>query len=552
MISTRVDRRPENDNYRLLALYIGAADNEGEKLLYRWHVGCSSEEFDLAIKEVEAVQNLNTRTIKEKTYHLVISFRPQDEVKLTEEVFRDIERTFAAALGFEEHQRHCGVHKNTANMHMHVAYNMIHPEKHTKLEPYRDYFKRDAACRELERKYGLVIDVPEQSAEQEAGSRKGPVRGNDKARIVESHTGQQSFDSYVLERAQALLEGFERAQSWRDFHQVCAGFGIVCELRGNGCVFRDRHGKHAAKGSRVDRRLAKASLEKRFGPYVSAGAEVFPEHERYAARPLQHGPNRHELYQEYLRCKAARKEALEAIEAESTARTSEIRKVWAHHRHKAETMSGLVTADRIELLKRTTQREQNAMKRLREEMQARRDAVRSQAPFWNWAGFLQARARDGDEMALAILRSRGEEVKPEAETAQRSPNPKLEGLAALRQRWREERQNTRKRYDLTTADKKGLLASSRMYQIISEDKLLRGASNAEGFTWTVDAKGTVLYRLPSGGLIRDDGKTITYSVHDPASKDLAVRLARLKFGREFSEVGNCLQRGRGVEKGVER
>ncbi|WP_235731728.1 relaxase/mobilization nuclease domain-containing protein [Fundidesulfovibrio putealis] len=44
-------------------------------------------------------------------------------------MFIAIEEEFAKTIGLSEHQRHCGVHKNTNNLHMHVAYNMIHPER---------------------------------------------------------------------------------------------------------------------------------------------------------------------------------------------------------------------------------------------------------------------------------------------------------------------------------------------------------------------------------------------------------------------------------------
>ena len=56
---------------------------------------------------------------KDKNWELI------DEAKLTPEAFKTIEQHFPAALGYAEHQRHCGVHKNTGNLHMHVAYNMI-------------------------------------------------------------------------------------------------------------------------------------------------------------------------------------------------------------------------------------------------------------------------------------------------------------------------------------------------------------------------------------------------------------------------------------------
>ena len=546
MISRKVDRKQENDNYRLLAFYVGAADHEEEKLLFRWHEGCASEEFDLAIREVEAVQDLNTRTTREKTYHMIVSFRPDDESKLTEEIFKDIERSFAEALGFEEHQRHCGVHKNTANVHMHVAYNMIHPGKFTRHEPYRDYDKRDQVCRELEKKYGLAIDVQEQEATEEKPGPRAPVRGNDKARTVEAHTGQQSFDSYLKERKQVLLEELGKIKLWRDFHKLCARFGLTFSLRGNGCIFKDKHGKHAAKASSVDRQFSKAAMEKRLGPFETAPEQTFEEKERYTAAPLQKGADRDGLYQEFQQRMEAKKIALAALAEEQKTREAQIRKTWAGHRHRAETMDGLIKKDRMDLLISASQREAAALKKFQGEIKARREEIRKQAPFWNWADFLQGKAREGDEMALAILRSRGEEVRPEGEAEKRPLNPKAEALKKMREFWKEDRRKTRGRYDLTSGDKKGLLASSRMYQIISEDKLLKGTSELDGFTWTVDTKGTVLFKLPSGGLIRDSGSEITYSVSDPVSRAAARRLAKLKFGRDVREAGNMFQRESGA------
>ncbi len=87
--SRHIPIQPENDNYRRLASYIADASHEGEKALMSWCAGCWSgdDEYQLAIHEVEAVQAMNTRSAKEKTYHLVISFRPEDEAKLTPAIF---------------------------------------------------------------------------------------------------------------------------------------------------------------------------------------------------------------------------------------------------------------------------------------------------------------------------------------------------------------------------------------------------------------------------------------------------------------------------------
>ena len=99
------------------------------------------------------------------------------------------------------------MHKNTANLHMHVAYNMIHPEKYTCHKEFRDFWIRDRVCRALEREFGLTVDngIEFNSSEQ------ARQRHNEKARLVEAHTGQQSFDSYAQEHREAVLRSLEAA-----------------------------------------------------------------------------------------------------------------------------------------------------------------------------------------------------------------------------------------------------------------------------------------------------------------------------------------------------
>lgn len=117
MIAKRIDHKPENDNYRALALYVAGIGDATDKVLTKWTAGCQMDDLYSALKEVEAVQAKNTRSRKNKTYHLMVSWRPEDEAKLTPEIFQAIEREFAAALGLAEHQRQAGVHQNTEHIH---------------------------------------------------------------------------------------------------------------------------------------------------------------------------------------------------------------------------------------------------------------------------------------------------------------------------------------------------------------------------------------------------------------------------------------------------
>ena len=212
----------------------------GEKCLLKWASGCwAGDDYELGIREVADTQALNTRTTKEKTYHLIVSFRPEDAPRLTPDDYRAIEERFAAALGLAEHQRHCGVHINTENVHMHVAYNLIHPEKLTRVEPWRDYVARDKLCRELEKEYGLVVDN---------GREKRPEKAlSSAAATVEAHSGRQSFEGYAQEQASEIVAGLDSLQTWEELHTLLAERGLVLQKRGAGLVIRNRHGKQMTR-----------------------------------------------------------------------------------------------------------------------------------------------------------------------------------------------------------------------------------------------------------------------------------------------------------------
>ncbi len=256
-------------------------------------------------------QVLNTRTSKEKTYHLIVSFRPEDEPKLTPAVFKEIEVELAKALGFEEHQRHCGVHKNTANLHMHLAYNMIHPERFTRHDPYRDYHTRDRVCREMEKRFGLAVDNRREQAKlrkdlqgfDSKACRSDRTPLGDGAATVEAHTGQESFERYAKDFRESILTslGAETA-NWQSLHQALARHGLVIKPHSNGLVIQDRHGKHRIKASSLDRSLAKGKLEKQFGRFQPADTAIdaVKSLDRYRASPLhRQSPEREKLFAEY-------------------------------------------------------------------------------------------------------------------------------------------------------------------------------------------------------------------------------------------------------------
>ncbi|NQY82679.1 MAG: relaxase/mobilization nuclease domain-containing protein [Alphaproteobacteria bacterium] len=218
--------------------------------------------------EIEATQEQNTRSRGAKTYHLIISF--QQGESLPQEELEKIEREFAAAMGFEEHQCIVAAHHNTENFHVHVAYNMIHPETLKIHHPQWDYYRRDRVCRAMEKQYGLAVDHGHDKWldwRDEGDKVKRPNKGSDRVRDMEAQRWEQSFESFVKEIKQPIMDGIEKASNWLEVHEAFAEQDLELKARGNGLVIGD--GTHHIKASTLDRSLSKARLEQRLGQFMA-------------------------------------------------------------------------------------------------------------------------------------------------------------------------------------------------------------------------------------------------------------------------------------------
>lgn len=387
MISKHIHCKAGNDNYKRLADYIAAAKytKKQEKLLHSWCSGCiDNEDYESSITEVELTQSLNTRSEKEKSYHLIVSFRKEDEGKLTKEDFKNIEQEFAKALGFEEHQRHCAVHINTDNIHMHISYNMIHPQKHTRHEPYRDYKVRDEVCRKIEKQYNLAVDngIDENDLS---------VKLNDTSARVEAQTGEESFERYCHNQHDDIMELLEKAKNWQDVHKTFALFGLHLKQSGNGLAIKNAKGKQVIKASSFDRKLSLASLSKQFGKFEQAKdiENILPTI-WYKKKPAQQNPEIKELWQEFI--KQNGQEEIQAIKEK-------------YYKEKVKLITlGVNRKTKSELMKFTRNKE------LAEINEVRLQLSRNQTK--NWLKFLQEKANNGDERALRALQSKRPKINP--------------------------------------------------------------------------------------------------------------------------------------------
>ena len=221
---------------------------------------CHSDDPTWAIHEMQAVQSRNQRAKGDRTYHLVVSFRSGEDP--SRETLAQIEDEFCRALGFAGHQRVCVVHRDTDNLHMHVAINKVHPAKFTLHEPFNDYHTRAKLCRQLEARYGL-------ESERAASKQKASVQP--RAAAMEKIAGVESLIGYVQ---RSLGTATASARSWQALHEAFGSVGVTLRARGNGLVVESNG--ITAKASSCFRELSKFALEKRYGRYqeMAQGAKA--------------------------------------------------------------------------------------------------------------------------------------------------------------------------------------------------------------------------------------------------------------------------------------
>ena len=506
MIARRIDRQVRNDSYRDLAIYIADAKQAGEKVLASWVAGGLADDYLTAIVEAEAIQALNTRSTKAKTYHLLVSFRPEDEDKLTPAIIQKMELAFAQGLGLAEHQRHAAIHKNTNNLHFHIAYNLIHPERLTIHEPFRDFRILSRVCRELEEKYNLVID-PGMETTQEKTKSKPSAR----LKTMEIQSGQESLYSYAQKHKEVILASMGTAASWPEVHEIFARYGLLLKLRGNGLAITDTHGKTGIKASSLDKTLSKGHLEGRFGLFHAPDRIFTPSKSdyTYSAEPIQQGPERDRLYAQFQEEMNQRRSRLSDIEREYQAQYEKHRQAW---QSKAEDLKRLpmLRKDRKPLWMELRRMEKLALSKIRSEAAEKRKKVRQERPYNTWNDFLKFKAKQGQDTALNVLRSVN---RPEEQETKKPQNPA---------------QNSR---DLSIVEEMRALFKH-------PDSPFKSPVNLK---YTIDAKGTVIFTLPSGGTVRDTGQCIHFSACDKKAKIIAGLLAEKRYNQKNELEGIVFQ-----------
>ena len=396
MIAKRVAlKSARKSDFAELASYLTDAQGNGARVGQVAITNCEARTFEAAVAEVLATQRENTRARSDKTYHLIVSFRAGEQPD--EATLRAIEARLCEGLGYGEHQRLSVVHRDTGNLHVHIAINKIHPARRTLHEPYRDHRTLARLCGELEHDHALQPDnhLPRQHG---AASR---------ADDMERHAGVDSLLGWIRREC---LGAIEAAQSWSELHQVLRENGLELRVRGNGLVVAAGEDV-AVKASSISRELSGKKLEARFGPF-----EPWPGDGKDAGRPVRQympQPRRSRadtagLYARYQaeqrdlaalrrtegsRARDRRTRLIEAARRRGRLKRAAIRLVSGHLARKV-----LYAATHRTL---AAEIEQIHKAHLRERRQIQ-DRCKPQA----WEPWLRARATEGDDEARQALRAR--------------------------------------------------------------------------------------------------------------------------------------------------
>ena len=315
------DRHRSNDpaSWGRLNAYILDAEHEGEKVAWARVTNCVSTDPGWAVKEIAATQGRNTRSRRDKSYHLVVSF-PEGE-RPTREQMENIEDRLCEAIGLDEHQRVSAVHQNTDNWHLHIALSSVHPTTFRNVAPFQDHFRLQEACAELELKHGLAVDNHTTKRDLAAS------RGNGRAADVEARQGSQSFLAWVRqEAAPALLVARDAERGWQELHQAAAAHGLTLKLRGAGLVVGHAQDRQLhVKASDVDRGLSLKALTDALGSFEPAGsaAEQQPAGASYT-KPERQGALYEAFKLEHEAAARARKVAALALRKQHRAYAGEL------------------------------------------------------------------------------------------------------------------------------------------------------------------------------------------------------------------------------------
>lgn len=401
MIARRVPRRRDGkSSYGDLVRYLvndkGKADRVGDVTI----TNCESDSAEWAIHEVEATQALNKRAKSDKTYHLMFSFREGEDIP--SETLKLIEQELCEGLGYAEHQRVSVVHRDTDNLHVHVAINKIHPQTLNIIEPYYDHKRLGELAARLEVKYDLERD--NHTAKRSATS--------DKADDLAAKTGMETLAEWVRSE---VLPGITEAKDWQSLREHLAEHGLDIKKKGAGLVFVDQEGV-TVRASSVDRGCSLQALQSRLGDYEeSPDRPKVPPKKSYQFKPKAGKVSSKELFarhtQERGLATVLKRQSLADLQAEKKRAIEAVLQSGRTKRAAVKMLKGAGQLNRRLLYSQIHSSQARALKKINEEFTYKRGQIHKKQPLLSFVDWLKESAAKGDQEALNYLRAKGSRMR---------------------------------------------------------------------------------------------------------------------------------------------
>ncbi|MFM0140459.1 TraI/MobA(P) family conjugative relaxase [Caballeronia grimmiae] len=264
-----------------LANYIAAPEksNTEEKCVHQGSRGFLTESFEAQKAEMLALAQEAVRS-RDPISHYVMSWKENEQPSPAQ--VEEAVGIFLKEMGLEDHQAIYGLHADTANLHVHVMVNRVHPDSLRVIKPNKG-FDIDAAHRAIARiehvqgwereRHGRyqVLDTGEvERGQREQWAHDSAHGGIDRLRQpeqakrdMEERTGEKSAERIAIEEAAPILR---EATSWSDVHRRLAEIGMRYEKVGSGAVVFI--GDVGVKASRTDRAASLSKIEKRLGQFA--------------------------------------------------------------------------------------------------------------------------------------------------------------------------------------------------------------------------------------------------------------------------------------------
>ena len=255
---------------RDLADYIRAPEkvNPAEKVMYAGGRGFISDSHAAQREEMIALAAEAVRS-RNPVNHYIMSWREGEQPGPAQ--IEEAVSIFVEELGVQAHQAIYALHKDTDNLHLHIAINRVHPDTLKCVEINRG-FDIEAAHRAIARiehdqgwqreQNGRYQVLENGELGREHNDPGKPRQPDQRQRDMEHRTGAKSAERIAIEEGAPIIK---QSQTWAQLHHELSRKGMRYEKTGSGATLFV--GEVGVKASSADRAASLSKLQKRLGPY---------------------------------------------------------------------------------------------------------------------------------------------------------------------------------------------------------------------------------------------------------------------------------------------